>query len=843
MSTNEGLRVYKFGGTSVQDAERILRVVDLVEPALEEGVSPVVVVSALGGTTDVLLEMAETAARGEDGWEELVDELEARHLRVLAGLGDLPARQALEEQIRGAARELADLARGISLVGECSPRTGDRIVSFGERLSAPLVAAAFRSRGIEAEAHDAREFVVTDGTFGAARVLRDETERLLRERFTTPGPVRVVTGFLGATEGGETTTLGRGASDYTATLVGAALDVDRVEIWTDVDGIMSADPRLVPDAFPLESVTYDELLELSNFGAKVVAPLAVHPARERRVPLRIRNTLNPDFSGTRVVPGSEREARNPVRGITAIDQVVLLRLENVERVGLMETAERLFGALRRRGADLLLYTQDSSGHNLSFAVAPQHLDRVRDAFRDEFERERSTGLLDELVVETRRSVIAAVGEGMRETPGVAAKLFDVLGEERVNIHAIAQGSSERNISCVVTAGDEGRTMRALHAAFFRDPGTVRLYVAGTGQVGSALLEQLAELGPGYRPRPNLRLELVGVGRSRGAVVVDGGLASARWAEAVESGSDDPELLFRAAKEDAGPRIVVDCTASSAVADRYEELSDAGVAVVTANKLAFSGSMDRYRRLRDVSRDGAGLWYRTTVGAGLPMIRTVADLRVTGDPVVRLEGVLSGTLGYLLHAVREGRAFSDALREAQERGMAEPDPREDLGCMDVARKLLILGREAGLELEPDDVCVEPVVPERFLRGETPEAFEAARDEIDAWMAERAREAASRDARLVPLAVLEEDRAEVGLREVAADHPAARLQGADNVLVVTSRRYGDAPIVIQGPGAGREVTAEQLLADVVEAGSHLVSVRRHGRRLGAPESIGNGDGGSP
>ena len=842
MSDSDQLRVYKFGGTSVLDADRIFKVVELVAPAVREGVSPIVVVSAFGGITDRLLELSELATAGDPAWEEALKEIEARHREALERLAGPDVREELDQRISRAVKELEKLGRGISLVGECSRRTGDRLLSFGERLSAPLVAAAFRTRGVDAEAVDAREIVVTDDHFGAARVLREETEARIRERLGGPGPVRIVTGFLGATVEGDITTLGRGGSDYTATLLGASLDVDRVEIWTDVDGIMSADPRIVPDAFSLESVTYDELLELSHLGAKVVAPLAVHPVREEKVPLLIRNTLNPSFAGTRVVAQPERDSSNPVRGISAIHDVVLLRLENVERVGLMETAERLFGALRRRGIDLLLYTQDSSGHNLSFAVRPEDLRPAREAARDEFDRERKAGLLGDLVAESHRSVVAVVGEGMRETPGVAAQLFDVLGAEGVNIHAIAQGSSERNISCVITAGDEGRTLRAVHAAFFRDPSVVRIFVVGTGRVGSTFLDHLAELGPDMVPRPGLRLELAGVGRSSVAAAATESMDPGKWEEALERSSGDPDLLFRAAKATPGPRILVDCTASEDVSDRYEELLEAGVTVVTANKLALSGSLERYQRLRRLATEGPGMWYRTTVGAGLPMIRSVSDLRLAGDRVQRIEGVLSGTLGYLFHAIREGRPFSEAVREAQEKGLAEPDPREDLKCADVARKLLILGREAGMDLEPEDVTVEPVVPAEYLEGDSADHFLASLEELDEWFVEKDRDARERGARLVPLGSVDEGRAEVGLREVPEEQPITRIRGTENLLSITSGRYGENPIVIQGSGAGRSVTAHQLLADVVHAGLYLVGARRPGRPVGARRFRSGGEGGS-
>ncbi len=816
----------KFGGSSVQDADRIRNVADLILQAREEAV-PVVVVSAVGGTTEALDAVADLAGQGNDTYRDVLRKIEERHIELLEDLSPAEEREELGNRIAAAFEELERLARGAQLLGECSLRTRDRILAYGELLSALLVAACLRRRGIPARDVDARAFIRTDDRFGNARVDQPTSEKLIREHLPGDEGIPVVTGFVGSTAAGDTTTLGRGASDYTATLLGVALRAQGTEIWTDVDGILTADPRTVPEASSVREIGYEELLELAYFGAEVMCPPAVEPARKAGLPLRIRSTLDPSLPGTLVVPRPAPDPARPVRGISAIRNVALIRLEGVEQVGIAETSERLFRALRSADVDPLLFTQDSSAHSISLAVARARSTRAVSAIRVEFQRERDAGILDDPMTEEDRSILAIVGEGMRDTPGIAGRLFSTLGDAKVNVHAVAQGSSERNISWVVASEDEAVALRAVHRAFFTPPDQpypVRIVVLGVGSVGSAFLDQLRDHGETALAPRRIRPVLVGMARSRNAAFDLEGLDPTRWRELLDEGAQDPAEIVKAATG-GGPLVVVDCTASREVAFHYPEYLRAGAAIVTANKIAFSESADEYRSVREAAfKGGGGVHYETTVGAGLRMIRTVAELRRSGDGILGMEGVLSGTLSFLFDEVNRGTVFSEAVREARRKGISEPDPREDLGLTDVVRKLVILGRTAGYDLEPGDVEVEPLLPEHLLAADSVETFLDGLPEIDEEFAEQIAAAREKGCRLVSLARIDPSKASVSLAVLPQDHPAARLGSAENILEIRSERYAESPIYIQGPGAGPKVTAAGLMTDLV-AGAEQVT---HGLR---------------
>jgi aspartokinase/homoserine dehydrogenase 1 len=823
--------VLKFGGSSVGDVDRIRTVAALIARAREEA-TPVVVVSAVGGTTDVLSAVADLAGEASGGYEDRIGELERRHASILAGVSAPEELPALQTRLEGAFDEIRKLARGAQLLGECSPRTRDRLLAFGEILSSMLVAACLRARGLPARDVDARTLIVTDDRFGAARVDQKASDERIRAALPGEPGVPVVTGFIGATASGETTTLGRGASDYTATLLGAALRAERVEIWTDVDGVLTADPRSVPDALPVREIGYEELLELAHFGAEVMCPPAVEPARKAGIPLRIRSTLDPSLPGTLVIGRQDRDPYHPVRGMSAIRDVVLLRLEGVESIGVTEACERLFRALRSADVDSLLFTQDSSAHSVSLAVTRGRMARAVAAIEAEFRREREAGLLRDPVKEENRSVLAIVGEGMRETPGIAGRLFSTLGAAKVNVHAVAQGSSERNISWVVSSDQEGPALRAVHRAFFAPPGElhpVRIVVLGVGSVGGALLDQLRDHAAEALAPHSIRPVLVGIAQSSRAVANLEGLDPGRWQELLADGRlASSEVVDSIVTGD--PLIIVDCTASADVASRYIHFLRLGASVVTANKIAFSGPSEDYKALLRAAQGGRGIHHETTVGAGLPMVRTVAELRRTGDKIIQMEGVLSGTLTFLFDEVNRDRPFSEAVREAKERGISEPDPREDLGLKDVLRKLVILARTAGFDLEPEDVRVDPILPPRLLDAPSVEAFMAALPELDEDFAGRSRAATEKGCRLATVARFSADGAEVRMVEVPIDRPAARIRGTENVLEIRSMRYSEHPVLIQGPGAGPKVTAAGLMTDLVFAAERVT----HGLRKPFDES---------
>ena len=803
------MRVMKFGGTSVRDAERIGIVTELVAAACLES-KICVVVSALGGITDELGNAASDCSRGDRVFPERCNAMAERHLQIAAALTSGDARATLEQVIRSRFAELEIVLEGICLVRECSPRTLDKVLSMGELLSAALVAGALSESGIETEACDARQFIIADRRFGAARVNFETTYDRIVEHFSQTLPLQVVTGFLAQTEQGETATLGYGGSDYTASLVGAALYAERIEIWTDVDGVLSCDPHKVPEAFSQEALSYDELLELSHFGAKVVYSPAVHPARSRSVPLLIKNTLNPSFPGTRIEE-SAQPGENPIRGISAMSHIALIRLEGDGMATIAGAARRLFTALADGQVNTLLITQASSEHSICLAVEPGMATLARDVIHNEFEREREIGLIKDVVVDEDLSIVAVVGAGMNHRPGISGTLFEALGREEINVRAIAQGSSELNISFAVAAADEARVLQTLHLAFFAKPRT-HLFLAGVGGVGSELLDQLR------RTRPPAGWSLSGLLNSRRMSLDLGREDNAAWTlDRIAAGTGEATDLSRCLDfitSAPGHRILIDCTASDTLGSIYPLLLAAGVDIVAANKKPFAGAQESWRQITAAAASGGNLFFEATVGAGLPVIRTVQDQLATGDQLHKVEGLFSGTLGTLMTGLRTGHKFSDVVREAHSLGYTEPDPREDLNGMDVARKLLILVRLTGAELDLADLEIESLLDEEWS-DMTTEDFWSHLPELDEPFARQVASAVSEGKVLTYLARWENGSGRVGLAALEPSHPCAQVEGTDNLFAFTTDRYADQPLVVSGPGAGRALTAAGVYSDLLRA----------------------------
>ena len=823
------MRILKFGGTSLATPAAIEKVVAIIRDAWVEG-EVAVVVSALGGVTNRLEEMAESCRQRTAEPDELLAELEARHLAAVAALADPEEHDELVARTHKLLASLGEMLRGVTLVGEVSPRSLDRIRSGGELLSAPIVAAALRRAGLDAADADARELIVTDSNHGAARPDMELTTERLRKHFDRVQSIQVVPGFVGATVEGRTTTLGRGGSDFTASILGAALGAAAVELWTDVDGVMSADPRLVPGARGIPRLRYDELMEMSHFGAKVVHPPSVHPLRGTDAVLWIKNTFRPERPGTRVSNGelALEPDEHPIRGISSIDRVTMARLEGDGMVGVPGVAMRLFRALADHGVSVILISQASSEHSICFCFAPEDRDAAVEAVDREFEVDRRAGNIEALAIEEEVAIVAVIGAAMRERPGIAGRLFSVLGRQGINVRAIAQGSSELNISLVVSRGDEAAAVRAIHQSFFEPaPAGARVFVAGVGGVGGALLEHLAARPPAARPP----LVLWGVANSSRSVIDPAGVAASAARERLSGEGTEGGLpvLLDALTAGATPgdeerRIFVDCTAAEGMAAVYERLLGLGVDVVTANKKPLAGPMSDYRRLTG-SRRGR-LFAETTVGAGLPVLGTLVDLLASGDQLTSCRGVLSGTAGFLAAELNRGAALSAAVARAAELGYTEPDPRDDLRGFDVARKLLILARLAGAELEWDDLEIEPVIPSDPWLGLEPAELTARLPELDDEFAARRDRALSGDRRLAYLASWDGERARIGLAEVERGSPFFDLGAGENLIEFHTRRYADVPLVVRGPGAGPGVTAAGVLNDILRAAAGAAGLSRGG-----------------
>jgi aspartokinase/homoserine dehydrogenase 1 len=780
-----------------------------------------IVVSALGHSTDMLHQAAQYAAQCNPRYQEICRVLGKVHLESARELALDTEIEMLTGLIETRINELQELLRGISLVGECSRRSLDGVLSFGEGLSSAIAAAALRQQGIPAEACDTRGLIVTDRSFGNARVDVEATYHNLRAHFESTDVLQVVPGFVGSTPDMETTTLGRGGSDLTAAHLGAALNVEAIELWTDVNGVMSADPRVVPRAFSLLHLRYEELMELAHFGARVVYPPSVHPARSKNIPLVIKNTLNPDFEGTWVGKGGPADS-NSVRGLASLSDVSLLRLEGDGMAGVPGFAMRLFSALARRNVNVILIGQASSEHSICFAVLPDAVPSASEEITREFLLERQAGLIDDLVVEQGLSVIAVVGNRMREHPGIAGQLFSVLGDRGVNIRAIAQGSSELNISLVIKQTDESLALNIIHDSFFGLSGrTSHLFVMGAGRVGTALMRQLEAGAEHVRESHEAHLMLCGVSNSRYMLQNRDGLTLEQWNDVGKGATSgqapaDLQAWIQYIIETPGHRVVIDCTALGTLAPEYIRLKSAGVDVVSANKLPFAGTYADYAPLVRRESPGSGRVYmETTVGAALPILHTLNGLVQTGDRIVRIEGLLSGTIGFLMHKVRSGTRFSEALREALERGYTEPDPREDLTGNDVARKILILARAVGLTLEPEDVVVEKLVPDHILQTNSLDDFWDKLESVDADFYAKVAAATAQSKVLSYVATLADGKAQVDLQALQPDHPCARVGGTGSLVAFYSERYEDAPLVVRGAGAGPEITASGVFADVLQA----------------------------
>ena len=830
MSDLPRLHVAKFGGTSVATPERMRRVVGLV---MGDGAAPdvrrVVVTSALGGVTDRLLDALRLAETHDGGYRDVLREVARRHEDALKELVPTGEQPPIREQLEALWREIGELLTGVYLLRQCTPRFSDAIVSAGERASVPLLAAAFRAAGHDAAGLEATAFVRTDDRFGEAAVDFETTDRLVRERFAAlfaerPDVVPIVTGFLGATTRGATTTLGRSGSDYTGTILGGALQAESVTIWTDVDGVLSADPRIVPDAFSLARLAYEEAAELAYFGAKVLHPRTMRPLQQKGIPLVIKNTLNPDAPGTVIGPREGRPGAGRIKAITAVRDVALVSLDGAGVVGAPDLTARAFSALAEAGVTVILIAQASSEQSLCLAVRAADREQTVDVLQRIFRRDLERGDVRGIRAEGGVAVVAAVGDAMKHQPGLAGRLFATLGRARVNVLAIAQASSETNVSAVVADADAVAAIGALHEAFALGRTRAHVAVVGAGTIGHKLLALLAERQPHLLAEAALNLRLVGLARTDRllwdaagldpATAVDG-LAAAEQAE--DAGLD--ALIHRLTTARLERPILVDATASAAVARRTPELLRAGVAVVTPNKSALSGTADLYAGCEAAAQAGpAPFLYGTTVGAGLGILPTLRDARRTGDLVRRVEGVLSGTLAFVMNALRAGTPFSDAVMDARRLGYTEPDPRADLSGADVARKLVILARESGRAATTDEVTVESLVPPDYAALPTAD-FLRRLPELDAGWKGRVDAAAAAGAELQYVACLDADGLRAGVERVAPGSPLAGLTGPANVFLLHTDRYGEQPRVVAGPGASADVTAAVLLADLVHAAAVL------------------------
>lgn len=810
------MKVLKFGGSSMGSAENIRKVAAIVRSAGDGG-RCAVVVSAMQGTTDKLIEAGRMAERGDEHFRKVVAAIEHRHRETVAELFPNGVPSRLASEIDSALRELTDICEGVRLVGELSARTLDRILSFGELVSSRILSEFLASEGVNNRWADSREMIVTDSNFGAAAVDFAKTNERAKQFFITEkSDLYILPGFIACDEKGATTTLGRGGSDYTAAIIAAAVEADILEIWTDVSGMMTADPRFVRGVRQISHITYREAMELSHFGAKVVYPPTIHPVMAKGIPVLVKNTFAPEEHGTLIE--SETDAgREIIRGITSIDKIAVINLEGSGMVGIPGFSKRLFDVLSRAQINVILITQSSSEHSISVAIEDRFGEMAKVVVDREFEHEIAVGKIEPLRVEVGLSILALVGDNMKQHTGVSGRMFSALGQNGVNIHAIAQGSSERNISTIVSHADVRKAVNTLHEEFFSDGSRqVNLFIAGAGTVGSRLLEQLRQQHDFLLNSLRLNVRVIGLANSRKFVVDDEGMDLANWQQILnEEHATSSAIAEEIISRNLRNSIFVDATANSDIVEIYPRLLERSVSIVACNKVACSSEYEKYARLKELAREyNTNFLFETNVGAGLPIINTLNDLLRSGDRVHRIEAVLSGTLNFVFNNYDGYRSFSSVVRQAQNEGYTEPDPRLDLSGTDVARKILILAREAGYRLEMGDIRNEPFLPESCLEG-TVEDFYAEMERNEGYFQTLLEDARTDGKTLKYIATFDSGHASVGLQSIAPDHNFANLSGKDNAVLFYTDRYSVQPLVIKGAGAGADVTAAGVFADIIRA----------------------------
>jgi len=818
----QDMKVLKFGGTSVKNAENISKVINIIKSKLDIGEDIAVVCSAMGGITDLLIKMSELAAAGKDEYIAYYHQFRDRHesaaKTLLGESGYMQVIAKLDENYD----TLKDLLKGILLVREVSPRTMDYVLSFGERSSNFLIAEALKIRDVKAEYLDARKVIFTNKEFGSAKVDTDLTNKKLNEHFTAQkGIVQITTGFIASDRGGLTTTLGRGGSDYTAAIIAGALDATDLEIWTDVDGVMTSDPRKVKKAFTVGQLSYAEAMEMSHFGAKVIYPPTIQPAMDKLIPIYIKNTFNPTHPGTRIHTEGDENFRSPIKGISALSDIVLLSLEGSGMMGMPGISGRLFSTLAKDKINVILITQASSEHSISFAIANRDAIRAKALIEEEFDREIINQNIKPIVIENDKVIIAVIGEKMKSVPGVAGNLFQSLGKNGINVSAIAQGSSELNISFVIKKSDQSKALNLIHDSFFlSSEKRINIFAIGVGLIGGTLLQQIEDQKEYLKNDLSLELKIVGLSNSRKMTFDEDGLDAVEWKSRIESSdtkADVSAFVAKMKKMNLPNTIFIDNTASTVVPEFYKEILSASISIVTPNKIATSSSYDHYLDLKNTAKaKNVQFLYETNVGAGLPVISTLQGLINSGDKIEKIEAVVSGSLSYIFNNFDGAEPFHDLVMKAKELGYTEPDPRDDLSGSDVRRKIIILTREAGIAIEPDDVKLEPILPKVCMEANDVPAFFATLKDKNDYFVGLIEKAKSEDKVLRFIASMENGKAKISLQAVGIDNPFYSLQMSDNMIVFTTKRYNDRPLIVRGPGAGAEVTAGGVFSDVISIG---------------------------
>ena len=817
------MKILKFGGSSVGNTERIKVVLEIISDYQKRGENISVVFSAFGGVTDKLISLSQKALNGDDSYLASFQNLRLQHLEIFKDVVTHSKKNKVQDQINDLFSKLADLLKGLYLLRELTPRILDNILSYGERLSAYIISEALKSKNIDCDFLDTTYLIKTNSNFGNAHVENKKTQKNIIRHFKENKKMQIITGFVASDDAGNITTLGRGGSDFTASIIGSVLKVDEIEIWTDVNGILTADPRKVNDAIPLKAVTYQEAMEMSYFGAKVIYPPTMQPAFDNKIKIRIKNTFDPSFVGTLILE-KQSKIKFSAKGISSVDNITLLRISGSGLFGNEEITARIFDTLSKEKINSLLLTQGSSGLSICIAVLPKEGNRAAKSIKKALRLEIFDGQIKEIKAEENLSIVAVVGQDMHHTPGISGKVFNALGKNGINIIAIAQGSSELNISFVIKNDELAKALNVLHDSLFLAQRKIyNVFMVGAGLVGKALVNYIINKAEFLKNEKSIEIRIIGIANSKKMLMNKEGIDKKNYFELLNSSkqkSNIKNFVSQMKELNLANSIFVDCTATEVAIPFYQSILDSSISITTPNKIANTKDFEFYNSLKATAKKkNVKFLYSTNVGAGLPIISTISDLISAGEKIIKIEGVLSGTLSYLFNSFTGNINFSDLVKTAKENGYTEPDPRDDLNGLDVARKLLILIRETGIKFELNQIEVESLVPEKARKNKSISEFFKILKKADEEFNSKKSDAETNGAALRYIAKYEKGKANVKLVEVNQSHPFYNLKGNDNIVAITSENYSTQPLIIRGRGAGADFTASGIFADILRITNYL------------------------